>query len=129
MRASILLLNFITTATAIPQSGGLFSGLFGGGSPSSSGSGSFGDLLAGVAKNGFEVNDVLCQMFKDPNSLLTKTIETMFGSPNGPGPDEKCAKDTSGGSGPYKAGFVVDPTLPDHTIYVQSLHQQTKSFQ
>jgi hypothetical protein len=26
-------------------------------------------------------------------------------------------KDDSGGSGPYKAHYVADPGLPDHTIY------------
>jgi hypothetical protein len=26
-------------------------------------------------------------------------------------------KDDSGGSGPYKAAYVADPSLPQHTIY------------
>jgi dipeptidyl aminopeptidase/acylaminoacyl peptidase len=29
----------------------------------------------------------------------------------------KCMKDDSGGSGPYKANYTVDASLPNHTIY------------
>jgi len=45
-------------------------------------------------------------------------IETIFGSPWGKEPGEECMRDDSGGSGPYKANYTEDATLPDRTIYV-----------
>jgi hypothetical protein len=53
----------------------------------------------------------------DGSNPAGKQTEAMWGSPNGPGPDEKCIKDLSGGSGPYKANMTTEPSLPTHTIY------------
>jgi len=46
---------------------------------------------------------------------MGKALSSVFGSPYYGG--GTCAKDTSGGSGPYKAAYTTDPTLKDHTIY------------
>jgi hypothetical protein len=72
---------------------------------------------------------MICDVFKDLNSFTAKAIGGMFGSPNVPGPDEKCMKDTSGGSGPYKGGYIVDPILSDHTIYLPTIHLSMNGFQ
>jgi hypothetical protein len=43
--------------------------------------------------------------------------EDCWGSPNGPTPDLACIKDTSGGSGKYKAKLFTEETLAGKTIY------------
>jgi hypothetical protein len=59
--------------------------------------------------------NALCSTFG--NNFLGNTIGALFGNPNGPGPDEKCMKDTSGGSGPFKARYIEASSLVNHTIY------------
>jgi hypothetical protein len=91
------------------------------GTPKGSAPKSGGGGLAGMAAAmGFNPNDeitsMVCQSF-DGKNKAGAMIGSMFGSPNGVGPDEQCMLDRSGGSGPYKANFTEDPTLPDHTIY------------
>ncbi|KAF2402647.1 hypothetical protein EJ06DRAFT_473443 [Trichodelitschia bisporula] len=44
-------------------------------------------------------------------------LGSIFGSPIGKEPGEECVKDTSGGSGPYKAAYFGEPSLENHTIY------------
>jgi hypothetical protein len=84
----------------------------------------------GMGKGGNGLLDMLGKMTGLPQlkpgddmiSSVCKTkgtvIETIFGSPWGTGPGEECLRDDSGGSGPYKANYTEDPTLPDRTIYV-----------
>jgi hypothetical protein len=77
--------------------------------------------LAGMAASlGFDPNssitEMVCQTF-DGKNKMGASIGAMFGSPNGVGPDEQCMVDRTGGSGPYKANYTEDATLPDHTIY------------
>jgi hypothetical protein len=88
------------------------------GSPKSSGSS--GGLAGMAAAMGFDPNssitEMVCQTF-DGKNKLGSSIGAAFGSPNGVGPDEQCMVDRSGGSGPYKANYTEDATLPDHTIY------------
>jgi hypothetical protein len=52
------------------------------------------------------------------NSVVEFLVGPILGSVNGPTAEEKCIKDVSGGSGPYKARYLEDPTLANHTIYV-----------
>jgi hypothetical protein len=65
---------------------------------------------------GTDLITVMCNTHdgKNPLGLM---VESIFGGPNGPGPDEKCMKDDSGGSGPFKANYTEDASLPGHTIY------------
>jgi len=71
---------------------------------------SFGlDPNADIATN-------VCKTFV-PGHPLGSIISAAFGSPVGTGPDEQCAVDKSGGSGPYNAHYIEDPSLPGHTIY------------
>ncbi|RDI83005.1 hypothetical protein Vi05172_g7022 [Venturia inaequalis] len=82
-------------------------------------SGGFMESLAsamGLDPTG-DITSMVCESFSG-KSMSGKAIGSMFGSPNGQGPDEQCMVDKSGGSGPYKAHYLADPTLPDHTIYV-----------
>jgi len=65
---------------------------------------------------GADLITVMCQTH-DGKNPLGKMVEAIFGGPNGAGPDEKCMKDDSGGSGPYKANYTEDASLPGHTIY------------
>ena len=81
-----------------------------------------GSGLEGMAKSmGFDPNSeitaMVCKTFAE-NTSLGKSLGNMFGSANGKGPDEQCMVDRSGGSGPYKASFKGDDTLPVHTIYM-----------
>jgi hypothetical protein len=64
-----------------------------------------------------DMTTILCKQFQD-GGAMPKLIESFAGSPNGKGPDEKCVKDTSGGSGPYNSKVYEDPTLLNHTIYI-----------
>jgi hypothetical protein len=64
-----------------------------------------------------DMTTTLCKQFQD-GGAMPKAIEAFAGSPNGKGPDEKCVKDTSGGSGPYNSKVYEDPTLANHTIYI-----------
>jgi hypothetical protein len=76
--------------------------------------------IIGVDASKIELNDMLCDVF-DPNgkmAFLSKPLGNLFGNPWGPDPSEKCEKDTSGGSGPYKTKVFEDSTLVNHTIYV-----------
>jgi len=86
---------------------GALMGMMGSGTAAQPGSGS----------GTIDIAATICATHNGTNPL-GKMVEDMFGSPNGPGPDEKCMKDDSGGSGPYKANYTEDATLPDHTIYV-----------
>jgi hypothetical protein len=81
----------------------------------------------GVITEWGDINQLICDTFKDPNSFLSKSIGSVFGSPNGPGPDEKSMKDTSGGSGPFKVGSIVDPSLSDHTYISPKIHLPMKN--
>jgi hypothetical protein len=63
------------------------------------------------------ITAMVCETFK-PENAMGKFIGSIFGNPNGKGPDEKCMVDRSGGSGPYPANYTEDPSLPYHTIYV-----------
>jgi hypothetical protein len=47
--------------------------------------------------------------------------EDCWGSPNGPTPDLACIKDTSGGSGKYKAKLFTEETLMGKTIYAPAI--------
>ena len=58
-------------------------------------------------------DDMIASVCKTKGTM----IETMFGSPWGNLPGEECMRDDSGGSGPYKANYTMDPTLPEKTIY------------
>jgi hypothetical protein len=50
--------------------------------------------------------------------LLSSARAVPQTKPKGGGPVvSPYQKDDSGGSGPYKAHYVADPALPDHTIY------------
>jgi hypothetical protein len=124
----ILALAF--TALASPQ-GEFPKGMFGGGEAGAGGKGSMADLLGMLGKigggakggvgglalgSGTDMITVMCQTH-DGKNPLGKMVEAVFGGPNGPGPDEKCMRDDSGGSGPYKANYTEDATLPGHTIY------------
>jgi hypothetical protein len=76
-----------------------------------------------------DLRDTLCKNFEksDPlGSMMASIIEPMFGNPNGPTPQEKCEKDDSGGSGPFKAKVLEDQGLPNHTIYVPENPGQEK---
>jgi hypothetical protein len=53
----------------------------------------------------------------DQSNPKGKETEDCWGKINGPGPDEKCIKDESGGSGPFKAKMVTESSLANHTIY------------
>jgi hypothetical protein len=62
----------------------------------------------------------------DPNTLICRAYEPLsklsgvFNAITGGGPaqpGEKCDRDYSGGSGPFKANYTVDPSLPSRTIY------------
>ena len=64
-----------------------------------------------------DMTTILCQQFQRGDATA-KMIEAFAGSPSGKGPDEKCVKDNSGGSGPYKSKVYEDPTLANHTIYI-----------
>ncbi|KAF2672351.1 hypothetical protein BT63DRAFT_477129, partial [Microthyrium microscopicum] len=78
----------------------------------------FADKLGIDAKG--DMTTTLCKTFAN-NDLTSKAVEAFAGSPNGKGPDEKCMKDLSGGSGPYKSKVFEDPTLANHTIYTPEL--------
>jgi len=41
----------------------------------------------------------------------------MFGSPQGLS-NELCEEDLLNGSGPFKAKYITNPSLPDHIIYI-----------
>jgi Chlorophyllase enzyme len=57
----------------------------------------------------------ICRAF-EPESMLSGIFRSVFGGvPSRPG--EKCDRDYSGGTGPYKANYTVDPSLPNRTIY------------
>jgi hypothetical protein len=76
-----------------------------------------------------DLRETLCKSFSKSDilsSLISSIIEPIFGNPNGPTPQEKCEKDDSGGSGPFKAKVLEDPSLPDHTIYVPENPGQEK---
>jgi Chlorophyllase enzyme len=73
--------------------------------------------LVGMDAKNIDMRDTLCKGFEG-NSLIASIIGPIFGNPNGPTPEEKCMKDDSGGSGPYKSKIVEDPSLANHTIYV-----------
>jgi hypothetical protein len=56
--------------------------------------------------------------------LLASFVSSVVAIPQGKGKGKgggpivsPYQKDDSGGSGPYKAHYVADPGLPDHTIY------------
>jgi len=78
--------------------------------------------LAGLMGNlpamgaGGDMIDMMCKVHDGVNPLGLM-VESIFGPVNGPGPDEKCMKDNSGGSGPFKANYTEDASLPNHTIY------------
>jgi hypothetical protein len=124
-------LSLALAALASPQvtGGGLPKGIFGDAN-GKGGKGGLADLLGmlgkmGGAKGGLgggaippggDMMTVMCTTH-DGKNPLGKMVEAIFGSPNGPGPDEKCMKDDSGGSGPYKANYTEDASLPGHTIY------------
>jgi hypothetical protein len=103
----------VPKATSVPKSGGGLGSLFGGG-----GSGGLGALasLMGLDPNA-EITSMVCESFSGTNKM-GGIIGSAFGSPNGQGPDEQCMVDRSGGSGKYKAHFLDDPSLANHTIYV-----------
>jgi hypothetical protein len=63
------------------------------------------------------ITGMVCETFKPGNAIGT-VVGSIFGNPNGNGPDEQCMIDRSGGSGPYPANYTEDPSLPYHTIYV-----------
>jgi hypothetical protein len=137
---TIPLLALALTALASPQ------GKFGGGNAkggglgdllstlgkggSQGGKGGMADLLGMLGKmggkggkageltpgKGTDLMTVICSTH-DGKNPLGKMVEAVFGGPNGPGPDEKCMKDDSGGSGPFKANYTEDASLPGHTIY------------
>jgi hypothetical protein len=123
------ILTLALAALASPQ-GGFPKGTFGGGKAGAGGKGGMADLLemlgkmGGGAKGagglapgpGADLMTVMCQTH-DGKNPLGKMVEAIFGGPNGPGPDEKCMRDDSGGSGPYKANYTEDASLPGHTIY------------
>lgn len=76
--------------------------------------------LSGLLGGGDMTGDMtltLCKQF-ETGGVMANAIEAFAGSPNGKGPGEKCMKDTTGGSGPYKSRIYEDPTLANHTIYV-----------
>jgi hypothetical protein len=110
---SILFLFAVSSALASPQGkGGNGSApAKGGGGLMSSIAASFGlDPNADIATN-------VCKTFV-PGHPLGSIISAAFGSPVGTGPDEQCAVDNSGGSGPYNAHYIEVPSLPGHTIYM-----------
>jgi hypothetical protein len=62
----------------------------------------------------------------DPNTLICRSYEPLsktswlFNVVTGGGParpGEICDRDYSGGAGPYKANYTVDPSLPSRTLY------------
>jgi hypothetical protein len=126
------ILSLALAALASPQ-GGAPKGISGG-KAGAGGKGGMADLLAMLGKMGggakgakggagglapapgTDLMTVMCKTH-DGKNPLGKMVEAIFGGPNGPGPDEKCMKDDSGGSGPYKANYTEDATLPGHTIY------------
>lgn len=63
-----------------------------------------------------EIGAMVCKS-NDGTSKMGAAISNMFGSPNGNGPDEQCVVDRSGGSGKYKAKYVADASIANHTIY------------
>jgi hypothetical protein len=86
------------------------------------GSGGFGSLMSGINMTStIDPNDdMITTMCKthDGKNPLGLMVEAIFGmGPNGKGPDEKCMKDDSGGTGPFTANYTTDSTLPEHTIY------------
>ena len=103
--------TFLGSVFAIPQGGK--------GSPkgtSNSDAAASGGMLGAVAASmgldpNAEITAMVCQSFSG-GSAMGKLVGNMYGSPNGVGPDEQCMVDRSGGSGPYKAGFKADDTLP-----------------
>jgi hypothetical protein len=74
--------------------------------------------LLGIDIKG-DMTTTLCKQFQEGSSTAM-AVEAFAGSPNGKGPDERCVKDTSGGSGPYSSKVYEDPTLANHTIYIPS---------
>jgi hypothetical protein len=76
-----------------------------------------GPLLDSLGGPTVDIRETLCKTFQSSNFLGTM-IGNIFGNPNGPTKSEICEKDDSGGSGPYKAKYLEDPSLPAHTIYV-----------
>lgn len=81
----------------------------------------FAPALGGGADsaNG-DLGNMLCSAFAK-GSPLGSIIGGMFGDPNGEGPDQKCMKDDSGGTGPYKAKFTQEQSLANHTIYAPAV--------
>jgi hypothetical protein len=77
--------------------------------------GGAGRLMSAAGNPKVEMVDMLCKAFQ--NQFIASLVGSMFGNPNGSGPDEKCGRDTSGGSGPFRAKFFDDPSLANHTIY------------
>jgi hypothetical protein len=68
-----------------------------------------------VGTDSDEPNTFICNAF-DPGSMMSGIFRNMVGgAPSKPG--DKCERDYSGGSGPYKANYTVDPSLPNRTIY------------
>jgi hypothetical protein len=122
MRYSIVTLFFVSTTIAFPSpqapslkpeeeyGGGVF-GLgmpLGGSSGSSSSSSGVGGLSGGGGNR--DIQSMVCK----PNALTSliagSSASTVDGKPI-------CETDNTGGSGPYKANYTSDSSLPDHTIY------------
>jgi Chlorophyllase enzyme len=74
------------------------------------------NLIPGVvtSSGGLDVAASVCETFK-PGNAMGAALASVFGSPYYG--NQTCEKDTSGGSGQFKANYVTDPTLPSHTIY------------
>jgi hypothetical protein len=106
----------VPKGTASPKPSGGLSGLgslFGGG-----GSGGMGALATAMGLDpNSDITSMVCESFSGKNKM-GGLIGSAFGSPNGQGPDEQCMVDRSGGSGQFKAHFLDDLTLANHTIYV-----------
>jgi hypothetical protein len=75
------------------------------------------DIIQAVGGEG-DLNTIICRTFNSTGAL-GKLLNSGFGGPTeGSSPGETCGSDLSGGTGPYKANWTGDTSLPDHSIYV-----------
>lgn len=67
-----------------------------------------------IGTDSSDPNTLICRA-TESESVLSGLITKVLGNATRPG--ETCDRDRSGGSGPYKAKFTTEPSLPYRTIY------------